>query len=62
MKFILIATDNLDKVRYYGPFNDSKEAIEWGLKNFDSEYTLSVHSLQNAGDEDEISGTSKVLS
>ena len=44
-KYILVTIDDLDKVNYYGPFNDSEEASDWGLKNFDTDHTLSIHPI-----------------
>lgn len=44
-KFVLVTVDDLDKVNYYGPFNDPEEAFDWGTNKFDTDHTLSTHPI-----------------
>jgi hypothetical protein len=43
--YVLVTTDDLDKVNYYGPFNNPEEAFEWGVNKFDTSHTLSTHFI-----------------
>jgi hypothetical protein len=35
-KFVLIVVDSNEKTKYFGPFDDGEEALEWGEKHFGS--------------------------
>jgi len=47
-KFVLIVVDSNEKTKYFGPFDDGEEAIEWGEKHFNSiDYFLTSTTLYN---------------
>jgi hypothetical protein len=56
MKFILQVTDQNEKTKYFGPFDDGEKALDWGLEHFGSvDYFLMSTTLYdpNEGDPNE---------
>lgn len=42
---ILIVTDESDKEKFFGPFNNGDEALNWGEQNFNEDYFLAAVPL-----------------
>ena len=50
--YVLVTTDDLDKINYYGPFNDTEEAFDWGSNQFGNSRTLSTHFINPPSKKD----------
>ena len=47
MKYILIVINEKGQEIFYGPFENSNQALDWGEKNFNADYTLAAVPLHN---------------
>lgn len=45
--FLLIVIDENEKERFFGPFDNGDEALDWGVKNLNSDYFLMATKLEN---------------
>jgi hypothetical protein len=51
VKFILVVTDSNERTKYFGPFDDGEEALDWGQEYFNSvDYFLMSTTLYDPND------------